>query len=114
MSSTRLPFAGGSELVRANLDVGAHLTGGWLNTLVPRGKPRPGQGRVVADGLDRVAVSVDESGEECRVSGVCPHLGAILTWNEAESTWDCPLHGSRFDRNGTLLHGPAVSDLSAK
>ncbi|WP_436794136.1 FAD-dependent oxidoreductase [Actinospongicola halichondriae] len=112
MSSTRLPLAGARELVRANLDVGAHLAGGWVNTFVPRPRPRRGQGRVVADGLDRVAVSVDETGQECRVSGVCPHLGAILTWNEAESTWDCPLHGSRFERGGALLHGPAVSDLT--
>lgn len=114
MSSTRLPFAGASELLRANADVGAHLTGGWLNTLVPRGRPRPGHGRVVTVGIDRVGVSVDEAGEECRVSGVCPHLGAILTWNEAEQTWDCPLHGSRFTRAGALVHGPAVNDLKAK
>ena len=114
MSSTRLPVAGATELLRANLDVGAHLTGGWLNTLVPRRHPRPGHGRVVARGLDRVAVSVDEHGEECRVSGVCPHLGAILAWNEAEETWDCPLHGSRFTRRGALLHGPAVDDLASK
>ena len=113
-SSTRLPLAGASELLRANADVGAHLTGGWANTFVPRSGPRPGQGRVVTVGIDRVGVSVDESGEECRVSGVCPHLGAILTWNEAEQTWDCPLHGSRFTRDGALLHGPAVSDLKAK
>ncbi len=114
MSSTRLPLAGASELVKANLDVGANLTGGWLNTVVPRSRPAPGNGRVVAVGIDRVGVSVDESGEECRVSGVCPHLGGILTWNPAEETWDCPLHGSRFTREGALLHGPAVSDLKAK
>lgn len=114
MSSTRLPIAGARELVRANLDVGVHLAGGWLNTVIPRRRPGPGEGRVVTDGLERVAVSVDETGDECRVSGICPHLGAILTWNEAESTWDCPLHGSRFERDGALLHGPAVSDLTAK
>lgn len=114
MSSTRLPLAGVSALLRANADVGAHLTGGWLNTLVPRSRPEPGEGRVVAAGLDRVAVSVDDDGNECQVSGVCPHLGAILTWNAAEETWDCPLHGSRFERDGALLHGPAVNDLDAK
>lgn len=114
MSSTRLPLAGASELVRANADVAAHLAGGWINTAIPRPRPAPGQGRVVADGLDRIAVSVDENGQACRVSGVCPHLGAILTWNAAEETWDCPLHGSRFERAGTLLHGPAVNDLEPK
>lgn len=113
-SSTRLPLAGLPDLVRANLDVGAHLTGGWLNTLIPRPRPTSGQGRVRAEGLHRVGVSVGEDGVECRVSGVCPHLGAILTWNDAEATWDCPLHGSRFERDGRLLHGPAVSDLAPK
>ncbi len=32
----------------------------------------------------------------------CPHMGCALTWNETERTWDCPCHGSRFDRTGSL------------
>lgn len=42
---------------------------------------------------------------------VCPHLGGVVRWNDAEESWDCPLHGSRFDRGGEVLDGPAVSDL---
>ncbi len=45
------------------------------------------------------------------LSLVCPHLGGALAWNDAEESWDCPLHGSRFDAEGTLLEGPAVEDL---
>lgn len=45
------------------------------------------------------------------LSLVCPHLGGTLAWNDAEESWDCPLHGSRFDADGTLLEGPAVDDL---
>lgn len=37
----------------------------------------------------------------------CPHLGCALKWNKAEQTWDCPCHGSRFDKEGTLLDNPA-------
>ena len=37
----------------------------------------------------------------------CPHMGCRLSWNAAESTWDCPCHGSRFDRMGQLITGPA-------
>lgn len=37
----------------------------------------------------------------------CPHMGCRLTWNKEESTWDCPCHGSRFDRLGRLITGPA-------
>lgn len=50
-------------------------------------------------------------GRACRVSLVCPHMGGTLAWNDAESSWDCPLHGSRFAADGTLLEGPAVKDL---
>ena len=40
----------------------------------------------------------------------CPHLGGALKYNEAEHSWDCPCHGSRFDEDGTLLDGPANGD----
>ncbi len=41
----------------------------------------------------------------------CPHLGCALKWNEAEHSWDCPCHGSRFDAQGVLLDNPANGDL---
>lgn len=45
---------------------------------------------------------------------LCPHLGAIVRWNEAESTWDCPAHGSRFRATGEYLEGPTWHDLSSR
>lgn len=41
----------------------------------------------------------------------CPHLGCALKWNNAEHTWDCPCHGSRFTENGNLIDNPATKDL---
>ncbi len=41
----------------------------------------------------------------------CPHLGCALRWNKAEHSWDCPCHGSRFDKNGKVLNNPATDDL---
>jgi Rieske Fe-S protein len=46
------------------------------------------------------------------MSAVCPHLGCIVHWNGAEHTWDCPCHGSRFDRLGKVFNGPSNGDLS--
>ena len=40
----------------------------------------------------------------------CPHLGCALRYNRAEHTWDCPCHGSRFARDGTLIDNPATDD----
>lgn len=40
----------------------------------------------------------------------CPHLGCALKWNDAEHSWDCPCHGSRFDKDGKLIDNPATGD----
>lgn len=41
----------------------------------------------------------------------CPHLGCALHWNKEEKSWDCPCHGSRFDKDGKLLNNPATDDM---
>ncbi len=43
----------------------------------------------------------------------CPHMGCEMEWNEEEQSWDCPCHGSRFDKEGELLDNPAQIDLSS-
>lgn len=52
-----------------------------------------------------------EAGAVFAVSLICTHVGCTVCWNAAETTWDCPCHGSRFDPDGTVLQGPAVRDL---
>ena len=101
------------EFARENLNV-ARQYGDWL-TGGEVGSPeevRPGMGAVVRRGLTKVAVYRDEQGVLHECSAVCPHLGCIVDWNDAEKTWDCPCHGSRFDRFGAVLNGPANADLS--
>ena len=62
------------------------------------------------DGARPVGEAVVD-GKTCRVSLLCTHMGGPLAWNEAEQSWDCPLHGSRFTPEGRVIEGPAVKDL---
>lgn len=71
-----------------------------------------GEGALVRDGLSKVAAYSDVDGEIYTCSAVCPHLGAIVEWNTSEKTWDCPCHGSRFDRHGNVINGPAIKGLT--
>ena len=72
-----------------------------------------GCGAVLRRGLEKVAIYRDDDGQLHECSAVCPHLGGIVTWNDVEKTWDCPVHGSRFDRLGHVVNGPANQDLAA-
>ena len=45
------------------------------------------------------------------LSLVCTHLGCSVE-NETQG-FTCPCHGSRFDADGKVIHGPAVKPLSS-
>lgn len=71
----------------------------------------PGEAKVVSWKSEAVAAYKEKSGALHAVSALCTHMGCTVTWNEAEQSWDCPCHGSRFDMEGNVLHGPAVERL---
>ncbi|ORB74156.1 FAD-dependent oxidoreductase [Mycobacterium scrofulaceum] len=104
--------------LQANLEVGFDLAKGWLTPLLRTGRRSPGadEGGVVSGPpwhLEARCRVGGPDGTEYRVSPVCPHLGGIVNWNDADEAWECPLHGSRFAPDGTLLEGPATRDLTA-
>ena len=74
----------------------------------------PGEGAVVRVDGETMAVSRGEDGSLAAVSARCTHLGCFVAWNRAEQSWDCPCHGSRYLRDGTLIEGPAVADLAPR
>jgi glycine/D-amino acid oxidase-like deaminating enzyme/nitrite reductase/ring-hydroxylating ferredoxin subunit len=94
--------------------VAAALATGWAKAesrSIPVARPAEGEGVVANRGGRPVGVSTVH-GVTRAVSAVCTHMGGVLDWNDAECTWDCPLHASRFAADGTRLEGPALEDLS--
>ena len=71
----------------------------------------PGHGGLVDAGGRRLAVYRAEDGTITALSPRCQHMGCTVDWNDADRTWDCPCHGSRYDREGRVIKGPAKKDL---
>ncbi|MBQ4569008.1 MAG: FAD-dependent oxidoreductase [Ruminococcus sp.] len=44
----------------------------------------------------------------------CPHLGCRLQKNPDENTWECPCHGSGFDKTGQVKFSPAKKNIEKK
>jgi glycine/D-amino acid oxidase-like deaminating enzyme/nitrite reductase/ring-hydroxylating ferredoxin subunit len=73
-----------------------------------------GEGKIIEFGGEKYAAYKDEDGKIHMMTPRCTHLGCVVEWNEAEKTWDCPCHGSRYSPRGQVIHGPAVRDLEEK
>jgi len=70
-----------------------------------------GEGKVVKYEGDSYAVYKEHGGKVHLLKSTCPHARCEVRWNNAELSWDCPCHGSRFNINGRLLNAPAVKGL---
>ncbi|MBP1929634.1 glycine/D-amino acid oxidase-like deaminating enzyme/nitrite reductase/ring-hydroxylating ferredoxin subunit [Methanolinea mesophila] len=70
-----------------------------------------GEGSVIKIGEKKVAIYKDAAGNEHTLDPTCMHMGCRVRWNNAEGSWDCPCHGSRYNPEGQVIEGPTVRDL---
>lgn len=92
--------------------VARHFIGDRLSSHVDSADQIPrGQGAVTRLEGQRCAVYRDDDGAITAVSARCTHLGCIVQFNDAETAWECPCHGSRFAIDGTVIQGPANKPL---
>jgi len=62
--------------------------------------------------LNDQKVLVFREGEKFRVlSGICTHKRCALRWDGDRQLIRCPCHGTRFNRNGEVVRGPAEKNL---
>jgi glycine/D-amino acid oxidase-like deaminating enzyme/nitrite reductase/ring-hydroxylating ferredoxin subunit len=106
------PRESAKKFVTENTEVAGHFVGDWAKALLsPTEIPAQGEAKIVREDGHPYGVYRDEDGEIHAVSAVCPHMSCVVSWNDAERSWDCPCHGSRFDYDGEVLSGPALDDL---
>ena len=101
------------DVVAANFEVAKHFVGDRVGPNFGTAADLPsGTGAVVLVDGQKVAAFRDDSGVLHSISPTCTHLGCLVSFNTAERSWDCPCHGSRFDVDGNVLHGPAIKNLA--
>jgi len=107
------PIAGFANFVKENADVVKEFIGKRLSKekLDELTELAPGEAKLVKYEGKSLALYKDEQGALHAVSPVCPHAKCSVGWNNAEKSWDCPCHGSRFTADGEVLTGPARQGL---
>jgi len=100
------------KFISTNADVAKHLIKGKLE-FVPKDPEdvMEGEGSVVMYNGKRAGAYKDNGGKLYIVDTTCKHLGCECAWNQAEKTWDCPCHGSRYNFDGEVIEGPTQKGL---
>jgi Rieske Fe-S protein len=63
---------------------------------------------------DREILFIRDSEESIRsLDPTCTHEKCQVAYNAEKKTIDCPCHGSRYDLEGNVLHGPAPKPLES-
>ncbi|MDQ1709441.1 MAG: hypothetical protein QOG49_826 [Frankiaceae bacterium] len=110
------PATEAKQFAAANFDVAKRFVADRLKTSYTDSLDdvAPGGGAIVRVDGEKVAVHRDDAGDLHALSAVCTHLGCIVAFNNAEKSWDCPCHGSRFAADGSVLQGPANTPLTTR
>jgi glycine/D-amino acid oxidase-like deaminating enzyme/nitrite reductase/ring-hydroxylating ferredoxin subunit len=106
--------AGAWDYLKENKDYAVYMLRDRVATrhATSLGSVRPGQGAVVNLEGKRVAAYRDSQGVVQLCSAICTHMGCEVHFNPAETSWDCPCHGSRFRTDGSVIAGPAEAALA--
>ena len=112
--STRTSPVASKSLYKEGLEQAAHFVRDRFRGAGNVVDVAPDEGRIVGRPGDQTAVYRDPQGEVHAVSARCINLGCIVSWNPAESSLDCPCHGSRFSVDGEVIQGPAVRNLERR
>lgn len=112
-STRNQPLKAAKKFLKENLDVAKEFLKYIPGSLDEEelASIAPGEGKVIEQDEGKAAVYKNNEGRISACSAICPHMACIVNWNNAEQTWDCPCHASRFTPEGKLLEGPSLHHL---
>ncbi|HET9652250.1 MAG TPA: FAD-dependent oxidoreductase [Usitatibacter sp.] len=107
------PVKAAKDFLKENLNVAAEYVKDYASMAKLKNieEVPPGEGRIVEIDGKRCALYRAENDTAVCVSPICTHLKCMVHWNNAEKSWDCPCHGSRFAIDGSVIEGPAARPL---
>ncbi|AKL97198.1 glycine/D-amino acid oxidases [Clostridium aceticum] len=106
------PAASASNFIVENIDVAINFVSGKILPAAADQNLQPNEAKVLEIEGKKVGAYRDEKGELHLVDTTCTHMYCEVKWNDAEKTWDCPCHGSRFSCEGDIVEGPALKPLT--
>ena len=81
----------------------------WLKTH-PAGSYELSQG--LKGDATYLVVDKDSKLKDFGINAVCTHLGCVVPWVASANQFQCPCHGSRYDKDGFKVRGPAPLSLA--
>lgn len=105
------PSASAAQFIKQNADVAKNFVSGKLTPAPDEINLGPDEAKVIEMHGQKVGAYKDPDGQLFLIDTTCTHLGCEVAFNDAEKTWDCPCHGSRFSYDGHIVEGPALKPL---
>jgi len=106
------PMASATNFIVQNTDVAINFVAGKLSPSSLGKDIEKNEAKVIDIDGKKVGAYCDAKGDMHFVDTTCTHLGCETKWNDAEATWDCPCHGSRYSPEGDVVEGPTVKPLN--
>jgi glycine/D-amino acid oxidase-like deaminating enzyme/nitrite reductase/ring-hydroxylating ferredoxin subunit len=104
----------GKGLLKRNLHVAEMFAMDRFKVPDPQSSLDRGEGGLIDIDGQRAAAYRDDNGSLHAASPVCKHMGCYVRWNNAEKSWDCPCHGSRYDIDGRVISSPTSMELASR
>jgi cytochrome b6-f complex iron-sulfur subunit len=111
-SPTSSSGSGSASTLPSLQTINASAVGGVISITIDSSSPLATTGTAALVATSSGNFLVSRAGDAfTALTAVCTHEGCVVS-NFANSTFECPCHGSQYSLSGTVLKGPATRALA--